>query len=581
MDRLGSFAAGLREGWGLVKPYFSSEERWAALGLLALVIGLNLVLTELNVAFTYWQRDFYNALQNKQLSEFMGLLLSVKTKPVFPYLELGYGPYLVVFVSVAVYSLYFNQMLQIRWRQWLTRDFTERWLADRAFYNISLAKSGTAGLDNPDQRIADDLSQFTASSLNLGLDFISNVITLISFVTVLFVISGPLKVFGITIPGYMLWLAIIYSVVGTWITNRIGRKLIRLNFLQQKVEADFRFNLVRVRENPEAIALMGGEGVELISLRERFANVRENWWAIMRRTKMLGFFTNTFSQLAAVFPLAAAAPRYFAGAIQLGDLIQIGTVFGQVQGPLSWFVTVYSDLVSLRAVVARLHGFKEAVGAARAASAAGPQTTIAGSALVFDNLTLSLPDGRKLVENAHLTLPPGEMVILTGASGTGKSTLFRAIAGIWPHGSGQVSRPQGSAMFLPQRPYFPLGTLKRAVTYPAPESSATDAAIAEALTDVGLDHLIPRLADTENWGQLLSGGEQQRLALTRALIAKPDWLFLDEATAALDTPLATQIHATLTQRLPNTTIVSITHRDAVTPEQRHVALAGGVLAEVK
>jgi putative ATP-binding cassette transporter len=565
---------------GLAKPYFSSNERWLAFGLLASIIVLNLVLTELNVAFTYWQRDLYNALQDKQFSAFLKLLFSVKTMPVFPYLELGYGEYLAVFILVAVYALYLQQMLQINWRQWLTQDFTARWLADRAFYNISLAKSGTVGIDNPDQRISQDLNEFCTNTLNLGLDFISNLVTLISFVTVLYVISGSIKVFGLTIPGYMLWLAIIYSLAGTWVTNRIGRKLIQLNFRQQRVEADFRYGLIRVRDNPEAIALSGGEAEELGSLREQFMHVRENWWAIMRRTKLLGFFTNGFSNLAGIFPLAAASPRYFAGAIQLGDLVQISTVFGQVQGPLSWFVTSYNDLVTLRATIARLNGFKEAVTAAREAAVQGPQARAEGSALEFKNLTLSLPDGRPILQNASLSLPPGEMVILTGPSGSGKSTLLRAIAGIWPHGQGEVKRPVGRVMFLPQRPYFPLGALKRAVTYPAPEDSLTDEAVGEALTALKLEHLIPRLHETENWGQVLSGGEQQRLALTRALTAKPDWLFLDEATAALDTPLANEINALLTAALPNTTIVSITHRDAVGPRQRHIALAGGVLAEV-
>jgi len=405
----------------------------------------------------------------------------------------------------------------------------------------------------------------------------SNVVTLLSFVTVLYVISGSITLFGITIPGYMLWLAIIYSVIGTWITHRIGRKLISLSFNQQKVEADFRYNLIRVRDNPEAIALSGGEAEELMTLRERFANVRTNWWAIMRRTKILGFFTNGFSVVSSVFPLAAAAPRYFSGLIQLGDLVQISTVFGQVQGPLSWIVGQYTSLVTLRATVSRLHGFKEAVAAARLASAAGPQLQHQGEALHFHNLTLSLPDGRKLLENASLSLPPGEPIILTGASGAGKSTLFRAIAGIWPFGEGHVARPQGSALFLPQRPYFPLGTLKRAITYPGIEADFTDDAITQALTAVGLENLIPRLHETDNWGQILSGGEQQRLAITRALITKPDWLFIDEATSALDTPLAAKIHAALREQLAQTTIVSITHRDMLAPNERHLSLAGGAL----
>jgi putative ATP-binding cassette transporter len=575
-----SLLTGLREGWGLAKPYFSSEERWFAIGLLIAVIFLNLILTGLNVTFTYWSRDFYNAIQVKDFHTFVHLLILPEFTHVFPYVIPGYLEYAVIFVVVAVYALYLNQMLQIRWRQWLTRDFTARWLSDRAYYNISLAKTKTKFMDNPDQRISQDLADFTSNTLSLGLDLISNLVTLFSFVVVLYVISGSIKIFGIVIPGYMLWLAIIYSVVGTWITHRIGRRLINLTFNQQRVEANFRYSLIRVRDNPEAIALSGGEEEELVSLKERFKDVRDNWWAIMRRTKLLGFFTNSFNSLAGNFPIVAAAPRYFSGALQLGDLMQIGQVFGQVQGPLSWIVTSYSDLVTLRATVSRLHGFKEAVITARLVSAAGPTATATGTGLDFEHLTLTLPDGRVLLNDASLSLPAGEPVILTGASGTGKSTLFRAIAGIWPFGSGNVSRPEGSAMFLPQRPYFPLGTLKRTIAYPALEDAFPDADFAEALKSVDLEILIPRLNDTENWGQMLSGGEQQRLAISRALLAKPDWLFLDEATSALDAPLANQINATLREKLPNTTIVSITHRDPVMPPQRHVALAGGELAEV-
>jgi putative ATP-binding cassette transporter len=575
-----SFWIGLREAWGLAKPYFWSEERWPAIGLFVLVILLNLVLTELNVAFTYWQRDFYDALQDKKFAAFLKILFSIQTMPAFPYIVLGYAEYLVIFTLVAVYAVFFAQMLQIRWRQWMTRDFTEKWLADRAFYNISLSHSQMVGTDNPDQRIAQDLADFTNNSLSILLNFIYNLVTLVSFITVLYVISGSIKIFGVSIPGYMLWLAILYSIFGTWMTHAIGKKLINLNFHQQRVEADFRFSLVRIRENPEAIALYGGEQDELIGLRERFQHIRDNWWAIMRRTKMLGFFTNGFNTLATIFPMAAAAPRYFAGAIQLGDLFQIGSVFGQVQGPLSWVVASYGDLVALRATVARLHGFKEAVAAARAASLTGPQLTQEGAALTFENLTLSLPDGRKLIENQFLSLPAGEPVLLTGPSGAGKSTLFRAIAGIWPFGSGAVSRPAGTALFLPQKPYFPLGSLKRAVAYPALEDSVTDDAVRAALANAELPLLIDRLTDIENWGQNLSGGEQQRLAIARALLTKPDWLFLDEATSALDAPTATRIHQALLDHLPGTTIIAITHRDVSVTPTRHFGLADGTLEQL-
>jgi putative ATP-binding cassette transporter len=573
-----NFFTGLREGWSLAKPYFASDERWAAIGLLASVVILNLMLTGLNVQFTYWTRYTYNALQNKDFATFMKLIFLYSREPVFPYFVFGYVGYAAIFTVISVYALYLNQMLQIRWRQWMTRDFAERWLADRAFYNISLAKAGTIGIDNPDQRISQDLADFTASILSLGLDLLSNLVTLLSFVTVLFVISGSIKVFGVKIPGYMLWLAIIYSFAGTWITHLIGKKLIQLNFNQQKVEADFRYGLIRVRENTEAIALAGGEGDELISLKERFSHVRDNWWAIMRRTKLLGFFTNTFNSVAGNFALIAASPRFFAGALQLGDLLQISSVFANVQAPLSWVVGAYTDLVSLRATISRLHGFREAVAAARIASTSGPQVSAVGSALSLSNLTLSLPDGRKLINNASLTLPPGLPVVLTGPSGAGKSTLFRAIAGIWPFGEGSITRPSGSVLFLPQKPYFPLGSLKRTVVYPGVEAEISDDAVRQALESVDLAPLAQRLHDVENWGQILSGGEQQRLAIARALIAKPDWLFLDEATSAMEVSLAARIHTMLRRLLPNTTIVAISHQETETLPGRHLTLTPGALA---
>ncbi len=575
---LSNIFGSMRDGWGLAKPYFSSEERWPAIGLLVTIVVLNLFLTFLNVEFTYWQRDFYNALQNKQFGQFIKLIFFAEVTNGFPFFILGYVGYAGTFIIVSTYALYLNQMLQIKWRQWLTKDFAARWLADHAYYNISLGRAGT--VDNPDQRIADDLSNFTSGTLSLGLDLISNIVTLLSFITVLYAISGSITLLGITIPGYMLWFAIIYSVLGTWITHMIGRKLIPLNFNQQRVEADFRYSLIRVRDNPEAIALSGGEKDELGTLSERFSHVRGNFWAIMKRTRLLGFFTNGYSTFSVIAPIAAASPRYFAGLIQLGDLIQIGTVFGQVQGPMSWIVSQYSALVGLRATIERLTGFKEAVTAARVASAQGPQLRESGEALVLENLTLSLPDGRKLIDHANLTLPPGEPILLTGPSGIGKSTLFRAIAGIWPFGDGVVSRPAGAVLFLPQKPYFPLGSLRRAITYPGDESAFSEDALHQALTLAGLDMLIPRLDEVEPWGQILSGGEQQRLSMVRALLTKPAWLFLDEATSSLDKPAAEALFATLRAHLPETTVVAISHNDAEADAPRHVAISAGALAEV-
>jgi vitamin B12/bleomycin/antimicrobial peptide transport system ATP-binding/permease protein len=566
-----NFFTGLREAWVLAKPYFSSEERWAARGLLVAIIALNLLMVGMNLILNFWNRDFFNAIQAYDVKTSINLLFLYILPPGSLPMP-GFVEIVTIYVLVAVYSFYLNQMLQIRWRQWMTRQYVQNWLADRAYYNISLSNLTGTGMDNPDQRISEDLRDFTTNTLSLGLDFISNLVTLFSFIFILYAISGSIKLFGINIPGYMLWVALIYSVVGTFLTHIIGRKLIPLSFNQQKVEADFRYNLIRVRENPEAIALYHGEADEQISLGERFESVRSNFWAIMRRTKALNFFTVSFNQLAGIFPLIVALPRFFAHKIGLGGLTQIQDAFGQVQGALSWFITSYPNLVTYRATVSRLNGFTEAVTAARAASLSGPQLTHSGSALSFENLTLSLPDGRKLINNASLTLPPGLPIILTGPSGAGKSTLFRAIAGIWPFGEGTVTRPTGSALFLPQKPYFPLGSLKRTVVYPALEADISDDTVREALTAVDLAPLTGRLHEIENWGQILSGGEQQRLAIARALIVKPDWLFLDEATSALDSQLSARVEATLRKLLPKTTIVAISHRENEAVGSRHLTL---------
>lgn len=574
-----NFFTGLREVWTLSKPYFSSEERWFAWSMLVAIIALNLLMVGMNLILNFWTRDFFNAIQAYDVTTAVHLLF-VYVHPAGALPMPGFVEIVTVYVFVAVYAFYLQQMLQIRWRLWMTRHYVENWLSDRAYYNISLRNAAGSGLDNPDQRISEDVRDFTATTLSLGLDFISNLVTLFSFVFVLYAISGAISLFGVTIPGYMLWVAIIYCVIGTVLTHLIGRRLIPLSFNQQKVEADFRYNLIRVRENPEAIALYHGEPDERLVLGERFEAVRANFWAIMRRTKALNFFTVSFSQVAGIFPLVVALPRYFAHKIGFGGLTQIQDAFSQVQGALSWFITSYQNLVTFRATVSRLHGFTEAVSAARSASRNGPQLTEAGSALSFNNLTLSLPDGRKLINNANLTLPPGLPVVLTGPSGAGKSTLFRAIAGIWPFGEGSITRPSGAVLFLPQKPYFPLGSLKRTVVYPGAESGTDDATVRAALLAVDLPLLADRLSEVENWGQILSGGEQQRLAIARALIAKPDWLFLDEATSALDAPLAARIHATLRRLLPKTTIVAISHQETETLPGRHLTLTPGELGTV-
>ncbi|SFK37620.1 ABC transporter ATP-binding protein/permease [Falsiroseomonas stagni] len=571
MRRLGSF---LHDAWTLTRPYWVSEERGRGLLLLAAVIVLNLSLVGMTVVLTYWQRAFYNALEAKDAATFWSLLFlgGEADGTWFP----GFTVVAIAYILIAVYQLYLRQALQIRWRRWLTKDYLDRWLADRAYYRIALTDPAT---DNPDQRLADDLRLFVDDTLSLGLGLMNSIVTLFSFILVLWSLSGPLEVFGITIPGYMVWVAILYSVIGTWLAHLIGRPLIRLNFLQQRVEADFRYALVRLRDNVEGVALHQGEADEKRGLLTRFNALTENWWGIMTATKRLTFFTAGFTQVASIFPIVVAAPAYFAGRIPLGGLIQTSSAFGQVQGALSWFVDNYARLTEWRATVERLTGFRRAIEVARAATDGVRALPGADPAVVLDDVTISLPGGRVLMQGASLRLEKGEAVLITGASGSGKSTLFRALAGIWPFGQGTAHIPDGArALFLPQRPYLPLGSLRRAVCYPLDAATVPDDAVREALSAAGLPHLLDRLDEEDAWDRRLSGGEQQRLAIARALLVKPDFLFLDEATASLDPAGEEALYRLVAERLPGTAVLSIAHRPAVAQfHGRRLVVAEGAL----
>jgi putative ATP-binding cassette transporter len=562
MKFLRAVGAALADAWRLAKPYFSSEERWAALALLGTIIALNLISVYLNVLFSYWYKIFYNALQAKDAAGFWQSIFTYKMIKGYPWFVPGFTEIATFNILVGVYAFYLQQMLEIRWRRWITENFVTDWLGNRAHYQLSLKAEAGSPLDNPDQRIADDLRSFVSNNLSLGISFISNIVNLFSFIFVLWFLVPPLHLFGLIIPGYLVWIAIIYSLIGTYLTHVIGWKLIPLSFQQQQVDADFRFNLIRVRENTEQIALYGGEAEEGVGLKQRFHAIYLNWWKIMKRTKALNFFTIGFSQVAIIFPILIAAPGYFSGLFTLGLLLQINNIFGNVQGSFSWFVSAYPQLVGWRATVQRLDGFERAV---KQAHAHRPDhvTAAADAALHAEDLTVSLPDGRDLFAGANLAIERGDPVVITGPSGTGKSTLFRALAGIWPFGRGRVARPSGTAMFLPQKPYFPLGSLKRAVAYPQQEYDVDDEAVRAALDDVGLGGLGLRLEHVDNWSLRLSGGEQQRLALARVLVAKPDWLFLDEALSALDEEAAACLFAMLRARLPAMQIVSIAHHESV------------------
>ncbi len=572
MRQVGSFLA---DAWALACPYWRSEERGRGLLLLGAVVALNLSLVAMTVLLSYWQRAFFNTLETRDAPTFWALLFlgGEADGTWFP----GFSLIATVYILIAVYQLYLRQALQIRWRRWLTEHYLGAWLADRAYYRMALTDPVT---DNPDQRIAEDIRYFVDNTLGLGLGLMNSVVTLFSFVFVLWSLSGPLEILGVSIPGYMVWAAIVYSLLGTWLAHVIGRPLIRLNFLQQRVEADFRYALVRLRDNVEGVALHGGEADERRGLSARFAALMENWWGIMVATKRLTFFTAGFAQVATVFPMAVAAPAYFAGRIQLGGLTQTGFAFAEVQGALSWIVTNYRELTEWRATVLRLRGFERSIAGARASDGGIQAAPGQAGAMAMEGVTLSLPDGRVLVEGAALRLERGEAVLVTGASGSGKSTLFRAFAGIWPFGRGSVRVPEGArALFLPQRPYLPLGSLRRAVCYPLNATAVPDVEVRAALEAVGLKQLLDRLDEEDAWDRRLSGGEQQRLAFARALLVRPDFLFLDEATASLDPAAEEALYTLIRERLTGTAVLSIAHRPAVARfHDRGVRLADGRLA---
>ena len=536
--------------WALAKPYWVSEQRAKGVTLLVTVIGLSLALVWINVQINLWNNAFYNAIQDKRLDDFYRLLGK------FTLLAFAY-------IGLAVYRLYLRQMLQIEWRTWLNERYLADWLRERAYYRLQLVDRGT---DNPDQRIAEDLRFFVDYTLTLGLGLLSAVVTLASFTGILWTLSGALELAGVTIPGYMLWCAILYAGAGSLLTHWIGKPLIGLQFNQQRYEADYRFSLVRLRENAEGVALYRGENEELGNFRKRFANVIANWWGIMRKQKQLNFFTVSYAQLAIVFPYVVAAPRYFSGAIQLGGLMQTASAFGQVQESLSWFIDIYPNFAEWKATVDRLTGFAASLEKARedAQGIDGERVEGSDQRILLNDLELELPQGKPLLASTTVELKPGEHVLVTGPSGAGKSTLFRALAGIWPYWKGRISLPKGARLlFLPQKPYLPIGSLKHAVCYPEDANRFADGEIRESLKAVGLRSLANDLERSENWAQVLSGGEQQRLAFARALLNRPDWLFLDEATASLPEEDQAALYRLLRERLPNTTVVSIGHRESL------------------
>jgi vitamin B12/bleomycin/antimicrobial peptide transport system ATP-binding/permease protein len=557
----------LRDAWRIAKPYWVSDERWVARFLLAAIVILSLLLVWINVRLNTWRNDFYNTLQNYDENGFFRQLV------IFTLLAGG-------FIVIAVYQTYLQQMLQIRWRRWMTRAYLHQWLSHKAYYRLQLDGDQT---DNPDQRISEDLNLFPAQSLSLSLGLFSNIVQAVSFSFILWNLSGPLAIslgnWGkVSIPGYMFWAVILYTILGTWLTIRLGRPLVGLNFGQQRFEADLRFSLVRLRENTESVAFYGGEDREFTIFWDRFGRVFANFWAIMLRQRLLGFFTNGWGQAAVVFPYLVAAPRYFGEKLQLGVIQQIADAFLQLQGSLAYIVNAYTDIANWQAIIRRLTTFLDRIDEIEAASRA-PQpiaVTRSGEGLAVDHLALDLPNGSNLRRDIDLAAAPGEALLITGPTGAGKSTLLRAIAGLWPFGYGSVRLGEGRAFFLPQHSYIPLGNLRHALLYPDDGAGVTNETLAATLVQVGLGHLAPELEVDDNWAQRLSGGEQQRVAFARILLARPATIFLDEASAALDEAGEAELYRFLRDLPWHPTIVSVGHRSTLRQFHDRVVELGAV-----
>ncbi|UST80623.1 ABC transporter ATP-binding protein/permease [Pseudomonas siliginis] len=551
-----------RKVWAMTTPYWRSEEKGKAWTLLIAVIALTLFSVAISVWINSWYKDFYNALQRKDEAAFWQLILY-------------FCGIATVAILGAVYRLYLTQMLTIRWRAWLTEKHFKRWLDHKNYYQLE--QGGYT--DNPDQRISEDLNTYTANTLSLGLGLLRTIVSLVSFSIILWGVSGSIEVFGIEIPGYMFWCALLYAAVGSWLTHLIGRRLIGLNNKQQRFEADLRFSMVRVRENAESIALYNGEPNENRRLSNRFGLVWHNFWDIMRVSKRLTFFTSGYGQIAIIFPFVVAAPRYLSGKIELGELMQINSAFGNVQENFSWFITAYSDLAAWRATCDRLLSFRQAM-------SDNEQRTPAidvqnqGSELQVHHLGLDLADGRHLLTDADMTVEPGERVMLSGRSGSGKSTLLRAMGHLWPAGHGNIRLPAARYLFLPQKPYLPIGTLREALSYPQPGDTYAPERYAQVLETCRLPHLIGRLDEANHWQRMLSPGEQQRLAFARALLYAPQWLYMDEATSAMDEEDEATLYQVLIDEIPGLSIVSVGHRSSLKRfHPRHVRIDSGRLVE--
>lgn len=543
----------------LITPYWNSEEKKSARLYLAAIITLTIAAVYMTLLLNEWFNSFYSALQNYDSDAvYRGLLR-------FTGLAFAH-------IAFAVYSYYLQQRLALRWRKWMTKNYLAKWTGQQMYYRLEMFSQGTA--DNPDQRISEDINLFTARTLSFMSGLLRSATTIVCFIFVLWNLSEILSFSAagqeFHIYGYLVWTALAYSVLGTWITHKVGHRLVSLNYLQQKLEADFRFSMVRLRETAESVAFYNGAAKEEAFLSNRFMTLLRNTLFIIKKQKQLSWLTNSYAQIAIIFPFVVAVPRYLSQNISLGGLMQIANCFGKVQDAMSYFVDVYASLAEWQSCAERLLSFDKHIAAIEKETEEKSGSLVREEThdrLRLADVTISVPAmdenkrTREIISSASCTIKSGEHVILKGPSGSGKSTLLRTLAGFWPYVKGYISMPAPSEMmFIPQKPYIPMGTSAEAASYPL--ETADEEILSPLLVECGLSHLMEKTDTEADWSHILSLGEQQKLAFVRVFLRKPKWVFLDEATSAMDEETEEKMYRLLTA-LPGTTVISIGHRSTL------------------
>jgi putative ATP-binding cassette transporter len=548
-----SVADTVRMFLALAMPFFRSEERVKARLLLAAVVAAELGLVWVAVAVTHWNARFFNALEAKNWAAFQDELV------VFAFIA-------VAAIAAGMSQYFFGQTLQIRWRRWMTENYVSVWMAQGRHYRVRFVDTN---IDNIHLRIANDVYLFIQRTHELGTGLLGSIVALLSFSYILWGLSltTPLPVFGVNLafPGYLIVAALLYAAIGTLVAHWIGWRLIGFNFNQQRYESDFRFAIVRAADHSEPVALMRGEAVERAELGRRFTNLVRNWTALVARQTKLTAFTAGYGHVSTLVPTLIASPAYLMGAIPLGTLIQSALAFQRVEAGFAFCIGAYAKLAEWKAIMDRLYQMEGAMAAVDRQHASGKGdiavTVGQGPSLEIGDLAVRLLSGAPIARVPALSVQPGERVLITGPSGAGKSSLFRALMGIWPPGDGRVTLPNGGdVLVLPQRPYFPLGTLRQAMIYPLTADKVADEDVRSALAAVGLGHLAPRLDEEADWSVMLAGGEQQRVGFVRALLNKPAVLLFDEPVSTLADESGRELYRILLERLPRTIILSIDRR---------------------